>query len=130
MAVDADVVSALIREELAGVSDPVLRQHIAGTLIPPRLIDCAWDYHTWGNGEPTYPCWIVASEANRGEVDAKRGVAIVYSEHGFGPRLPWGLIWMPQPEDTQPPSMGPDSSWFFTFLEAFEDGFVWPPPNC
>jgi len=43
---------------------------------------------------------------------------IAYSEFGFGPRTPWGLLFL---EGTEHMSMGMDSGWFSHFLDAYFD---------
>ena len=77
---------------------------------------CAWDY-----GEPneTYPCWMVVGEPN------VQNVGVIYCDHGFGPRKPWGLVWLKETT----PSMGMDSGWFSTVREAVADILELPPAS-
>ena len=65
-----------------------------------------WDY---GSAGQEYACWTVLDDGVDG---------IVYCEHGFGPRCPWGLV-LTSGEANRPMSMGMDSGWYSTFLEAF-----------
>jgi hypothetical protein len=77
----------------------------------------AWDYvgGGWGEGPSEYPCWVVLDhEAS--------GTGIAYSEYGFGPRRPWGLVFTADTDERR--SMGMDSGWFPTFLEAFFESWA------
>jgi hypothetical protein len=104
MPISAEILKALIESELATVSDARVIVHIRGMLVEPHSVLRLWDY-----GEPgqQHPCWTVLSEHSGGE--------IAYCEHGFGPRNPWGLV----SSGCEHQSMGMDSGWFTTFLDAF-----------
>jgi hypothetical protein len=108
MLIDADTLRTLIESELANVSDARVIEHIRGMLVEPNVVLRSWDY-----GEPgqKYPCWMVLKDASRS------GGAIAYCEYGFGPRCPWGLV--SSGDDVKDQSMGMDSGWFTTFLDAF-----------
>jgi hypothetical protein len=107
MPVSAEVLKSLIESELATVSDARVTAHVRRALVEPHVVLCNWDY-----GEPgqQHPCWIVLK-------DAHSGGEIAYCEDGFGPRSPWGLITSVDGDR----SMGMDSGWFTTFLDAFFD---------
>jgi hypothetical protein len=47
------------------------------------------------------------------------GDTTAYCEEGFGPECPWGLVSSGEDE-----SMGMDSGWFPTFMEAYFDSFA------
>jgi hypothetical protein len=108
---DAGELRTVLGAELGKLRAVEDQTRLADHLVEPSELRCAWDY-----GEPgqTYPCWLVA------EVRA-RDVGIVFCEHGFGPKCPWGLIRLPKPDDPAPPHMGDDSSWFDTLAEAFDN---------
>lgn len=108
MPVTASVLKTLIENELAGVSDARVVQYIRGMLVEPHIVLRNWDY-----GEPgqQYPCWTVLR-------DTQSGGGIAYCEYGFGPRCPWGLMWGLGHEERNR-SMGMDSVWYPTFLDAF-----------
>jgi len=72
-------------------------------LVEPYVALCQWDYGEQGQQYP----WIVLTD---------RYPTIAYSEYGFGPRSCWGLLCAP---DRGCQSMGMDSGWFTTFLDAF-----------
>ena len=107
MSVTASDLKTLIESELAAVSDPRVIQQIRKLLVEPYVELRNWDY-----GEPgqQYPCWIVFR-------DMQSRTEIAYCEYGFGPRCPWGLV--SSADEEQHRSMGMDSGWFTTFLDAF-----------
>ena len=104
MPISAEILKTLIEGELATVSDARVIAHIRGMLVEPHAVLRTWDY-----GEPgqQYPCWMVLR-------DAHSGGEIAYCEYGFGPCSPWGLV-----SSGEHQSMGMDSGWFNTFLDAF-----------
>jgi hypothetical protein len=53
----------------------------------------------------------------------KSNTGIVYCESGFGPRAPWGLVWLGDVENEHMP-MGMDSQWFSTLLDAYFESFA------
>ncbi len=65
----------------------------------------AWDYGTPGE---KFLCWVVLEHA-------ASNTGIAYCEHGFGPTMPWGLLFLSGPHM----SMGMDSGWYEHFLEAY-----------
>ena len=107
MAVTAEEIQSLVEIELASLHDDAVGSRIRGLLVEPQIKLLGWDY-----GEPgqTYPCWSVLDHE-------KANVGIVYSEFGFGPRRPWGLVWLSGAHT----GMGMDSGWFDTFMDAFAD---------
>lgn len=105
MTVSATFLKARIDAELAQLCDRRVTDQIRGLLVPPRIETRAWDY---GGPDEAYPCWIVL------EHPASR-TGIAYCAHGFGPRTPWGLLFLDGPYR----SMGMDSGWFSRFLDAY-----------
>lgn len=99
-------VTALLDTELGALGDACVVGHIRSLLVTPRVEMRAWDY---GKPGQQFPCWIVLEHA-------ASNTSIAYSEHGFGPSFPWGLLLL---ADKKPMSMGMDSGWFDYFLEAF-----------
>ena len=102
MAINTDILKALVKDELARMADARVTNHIRSLLIEPNPVLRDWDY---GEKGQQYVCWTVLED-----YASKTGIA--YCKSGFGPRAPWGLIWL---EDS---SIGMDSSWFRTFLQA------------
>jgi hypothetical protein len=109
MPIDRNGIKELIERELSTVSDNRVVSHIRGMLIEPYMILRAWDY---GENGQQYPCWMVLKDlTSSGE--------IAYCEFGFGPKCPWGLV--SSGEALENRSMGMDSGWFTSFLDAFFD---------
>jgi len=108
MAINADILKALVEGELAHMADARVTNHIRSLLIEPKPVLRDWDY---GEKGQQYVCWTVLEDQA-----SKTGIA--YCESGFGPRAPWGLIWL---EDS---SIGMDSGWYTTFLQAYFESFV------
>lgn len=104
-------VESLIAAQLGKIKDRGTREALQRRLIEPRLKTLLWPY---GGELESYRCWVVADLA-------PSNTAIGYSEQGFGPRTPWGLIW---PDGDYP---GDDSGWFSTLYEAYLDSFGWEP---
>jgi len=108
MPVDPGTLRRFIDRELECVSDVRVLAHIRGLLVWPKIVMRDWDY-----GEPgeQYPCWSVFEHQSS-------NTGIAYCEQGFGPRCPWGLVWL---GDEKHPSMsiGMDSGWYSKFLDAY-----------
>jgi hypothetical protein len=107
MSIDAHKLKAMVDCELAKLSDGRVGAHIRALLAEPTVTMRNWDY---GREHERYPCWTVLchSTSNTG---------IAYCEHGFGPRSPWGLVFLEGDEGRT--SIGMDCSWYTTFLQAF-----------
>jgi hypothetical protein len=111
MTMNVSKLDALIESELKLLADGPMLARIRKLLVEPQVSMRDWDY-----GEPgqKFPCWTVLKHG-------ASNTGIVYCEQGFGPKMPWGLVWL---GGSKPQTMGPDSSWFFSFLEAFQDSFA------
>ena len=111
MSTEPAFLNALITTELAAVADERVVGAISSLLVEPRagLID--WDY---GSPNQQFNCWTVFH-------DRLNNTEIVFCEEGFGPSMPWGLV--PADAGDGRRSMGMDSGWFETFLEAWFDSF-------
>jgi hypothetical protein len=107
MAVTAARIQALVELELTGLRDDLQASRVRSLLVPPQIKMLEWDY---GEPEQTYPCWSVLNHT-------ELNVGIVYSEFGFGPERPWGLVWLSGAHT----GIGMDSGWFDTFMDAFTD---------
>ena len=113
MPVDAETLKTLIARELGCLSDDGVKECIRRLLVEPEPVLRNWDY---GKPGEQYLCWTVLDDSNS-------NTGIVYCKDGFGPRDPWGLVWL-RSEDVTHMSMGMDSGWFSTFLDAFFDSFA------
>jgi hypothetical protein len=107
MTIEQRDLARLIETELEHVSDGRVIEGIRKYLIEPKPVMRNWDY-----GEPNqqYLCWIVFAHGDNG---------IAYCEQGFGPKAPWGLVSVQGSGERN--SMGMDSGWFKTFLDAYFD---------
>ena len=105
----AQEIQQLVEAELVRIQDSRVRDALQSLFVSPRCHQRDWDY---GQEGERYPCWTVAEHA-------PSETAIVFSDYGFGPRMPWGLVWM---KDSW---FGMDSGWFETVEEAFRDSMAW-----
>ncbi len=110
MAIGTETLKALVEDELARVEDTRVTTHIRSLLIEPTPVLRDWDYGVEGQ---QYVCWNVLEHhpSNTG---------IAYCESGFGPGAPWGLVWLEGPHM----SIGMDTNWYTTFLQAYFESFV------
>jgi hypothetical protein len=111
MAVTAEEVSTLVEAQLMQVTEARAAALIRSLLVTPRCEQRVWDY-----GEPgtRYPCWIVLEHT-------PSGTGVAYSEHGFGPKYPWGLLFISREQ-----TMGMDSAWYDSLENAVRDSMAWP----
>ena len=96
-------ITALIEAELAQLNDPRVLAHISSLRVQPSVHPREWEYAP----DTHYPCWTVLAH-----IPSDTG--IVYSEQGFGPGCPWGLVFLERNN-----TIGMDSGWFTHFLEAY-----------
>jgi hypothetical protein len=111
MGVSAASLIELIEGELSVLKDPRVINHIRGLLVPPEPQMRAWDY---GKPGDAFPCWLVLAEKSS-------NTGIAYCDSGFGPAMPWGLLFL---QGDRHMSMGMDSGWFDHFIDAY---FESPP---
>ena len=113
MSIDAQKLNGLVDAELQRLTDERVKAHIQRLRVEPIVVMRAWDY---GLENERYPCWTVLRH-DRFRTD------IAFCEYGFGPKHPWGLV--STSADEPGGSMGMDSAWYDTFLEAvFESSAV------
>ncbi len=79
---------------------------IVPLLVKPRLEDRPWDY----GPDQTYPCWIVLEHP-------PSNTGIAYCAEGFGPRSPWGLLFL----RGEHLGMGMDAGWYTKLEDAFRE---------
>lgn len=106
VAVTAAQLQQWVESELGGIPDARVVGHIRRLLVEPQVLLRAWNY---GEDDEAYPCWSVLDHT-------KSSTGIAYCEFGFGPGQPWGLVGLAGFPDQ---SLGMDSGWFSTFVEAF-----------
>jgi hypothetical protein len=115
MALTARAVDALVDQELRRIAQPELVSLIRSLRIPTRCERRSWDY---GEREEAYSCWIVLEHA-------PSNTCIAYCEEGFGPRDPWGLLFIKGSDI----SMGMDSQWFVNLEDAVRQSTAWEGTN-
>ena len=112
MGISAESIRSLVDGELLNMHDIRVKNHVRQFLVNPKRTLRLWDY-----GEPgeMYECWTVLDhEASN--------AGIVYCEFGFGPKCPWGLVFISGTENEM--SLGMDCGWFQSFFDAYFDSFV------
>jgi hypothetical protein len=108
-------IDGLVRGELDRVKDPRLVHAIRPLLVSPRCEDRPWDY---GPPNQKYSCWIILEHP-------PSNTGIAYCVEGFGPRSPWGLLFL-----SEYLSMGMDSSWYTTLEDAFRESMACDPSTA
>ena len=84
-------------------------------MVTPRVEDRGWDY---GAEDQRYPCWIVMEHH-------QSNTAIAYCEYGFGPKCPWGLLFISGPHM----GIGMDAAWYLRLEDAFRESMAWEGEN-
>jgi hypothetical protein len=108
---EEESIACLLRAELDEISDASMHDQINRLLIAPRLEHRNWDYGSEGQ---TFPCWFVLEHQ-------ASNTGIVYCPEGFGPRCPWGLMFL----TGKHLSMGPDASWYPELGAAFLESMAY-----
>src|SRR5689334_14348041 len=121
VALDPQQVAARVEDALRAFSEPRVAAALTRLLIPPRACLLDWDYgHPHREfPAPRYPAFIVAEFP-------ESGTGIAYSEYGFGPGCPWGLIFLDRL------GYGMDCGWYVKLEDAFRESMAWneePPPG-
>lgn len=101
----ADDISQLVQIELDKISSPEIVVAIKSLLVTPRLHMRNWDY---GKPGETLPCWMILEHH-------KSSTGIAYSDFGFGPKTPWGLVFLSDSDNW----FGMDSGWYTSLEGAF-----------
>lgn len=114
MPVHAAKLKSLIESELESVLDDRVVRHVRALLVEPHEVMRGWDY---GQPKDQFPCWTVLDDHK----NSRTGIA--YCEFGFGPRSPWGLVSTGDGKGEEM-SIGMDSGWFESFMDAFFDSFA------
>jgi hypothetical protein len=107
-------IESLVQAELSRM-DSAVAAAVQPFLVAPRLEQREWDYGAEGQ---TYPCWIVLEHQ-------PSNTGISYCAQGFGPKDPWGLLFLRGPHL----SMGMDSGWFSSLEDAFRGSMACDLPT-
>jgi len=108
-------ISRLVASEIDRIVQIDLVQVIQELIIEPREESRGWDY---GKPGEQFPCWIVIEHL-------QSNTGIVYCEQGFGPKDPWGLVFIRGPHL----SMGMDAGWFASLEDAVRESPFWHAGN-
>jgi hypothetical protein len=109
MPTDPQTLKRLVDDELGRLSDARVVNYARSLLVEPTVTMRRWEY---GHEGEQYPCWTILRHPSS-------NTGIAYCEQGFGPRSPWGLVFLEG--DPFRTSIGMDCSWYPTFLRAFFD---------
>jgi 2-hydroxychromene-2-carboxylate isomerase len=107
----------ILADELAKTNPSIVEQMKPWLRSSPKAVARRWDYHAAHEVPVHFLCWLVLEHPGS-------GTGIAYCPRGFGPEFPWGLIGLGDRAVNS--SMGPDSAWFPTLAQAFQDLFVAP----
>jgi len=96
-------IESLRDAEVARIADSDIRDALRSTLVALRRCDLQWEH---GAQVEHYPAVIVAEFP-------ERRMAIAFSERGFGPDYPWGLISLERLRTEM------DANWFHSLEDAY-----------
>jgi hypothetical protein len=107
----AEQITSLVRDQLALIEDKKIAKRIGELLVSPYPSERGWDY---GRPDEKFVCWMVLEhrESNTG---------IAFCSQGFGPKNPWGLLFIEGPYM----SMGMDSGWYSTLEWTFRESMAY-----
>lgn len=108
MTINESKLKQLIEKELSSLSDDRVIRHVRSMLIEPKMRLRHWD---WGEPGTRYQCWDILEEQG--------GLGIAYSEYGFGPKCPWGLVRVSGMTDEYSLNIGMDCAWYPKLLDAY-----------
>jgi len=100
---------ALVDSQVKTIADPIVRSFLQSLLVRPIKQQREWGYETAPN--ETFLCWLVLEHT-------MSDTGIAYSELGYGPSQPWGLVFLSKL------IIGDDSGWFSTLERAFYDSYA------
>ena len=95
----------LVEGAIGEIRDSLIAEGLRTFLIPPRQQMRTWD---WQKPYVKYPVWMVAESS-------QYDYGIVFSDYGFAPEHPWGLVF-PSHDN-----FDADYGWLPTLEEAYRD---------
>jgi|CXWL01.1.fsa_nt_gi hypothetical protein len=101
---DREIV-AVVEAALCTFADPKLVGALRTFIVSPRRELREWE---WGKEPSEVVTWVIAESA-------RYNYGIVFSEDGFGPEQPWGLVF------SSHTNIGADYCWYKTLEAAFTD---------
>ena len=108
MNIAVENIKLLVQQEIDKIEDPIVKNSLIEVLVEPTSHLRKWDYSL--NNE-SFECWTIA-------IDKSSDTSFIYSEYGFGPKNPWGLV------STSADYYGMDFSWFNSLVECFLDSSI------
>lgn len=100
-----DEVRLLVEAVVRKIADARIVQGLQGFLVEPHL-----EMRTWGWRKPLedYPVWVVAESS-------LYDYGIVFSDYGFAPENPWGLVFLSHR------GFNADFCWYPALEDAYKD---------
>jgi hypothetical protein len=104
----AEEIKNIVNTEMERIKDPVIYSALKSLLVFPIAHLRAWE---WDSLQKEYQCWTVME-------DKDSATGIVYSDFGFGPKKPWGLVFLSEL------NFGMNTGWFSNLEDTFCDSFT------
>jgi hypothetical protein len=98
-------IRSLVESGIGEINDSLIAEGLKTFLIPPRVQMRTWD---WQKPYVKYPVWVVAESS-------QYDYGIVFSDYGFAPEHPGGLVF------SSHDNFDADYSWFPTLEKAYRD---------
>jgi hypothetical protein len=95
----------LVEAEVRRIADASIVQGLQTFLVEPRLEMRSW---VWDKPIANFPVWIVAESS-------RYDYGIAYSDYGFAPDHPWGLVFLSHR------GFDADYCWLPTLEDAYKD---------
>ena len=96
-------VSSIVAQQMSSIQNTEIVDALRSFLVPPRLEMRVWD---WTKERLEFPTFVVAESQ-------RYNYGIVFSDNGFGPDSPWGLVF------SSARNFDADYCWYATLEEAF-----------
>jgi hypothetical protein len=98
-------ICAIVETETQKIADETIVRGLRTFLITPRRELRTWD---WQTPYVQYPVWVVAESS-------QYDYGIVFSDYGFAPENPWGLVFSSQL------NFDADYCWYRSLEQAYEE---------
>ena len=108
MTLTIERVSHLVGAQVALIRDSLVKAGLLEVLVSPQEHLRIWNY---GRPGEQLPCWTVG-------LHRPSQTCFLYSEHGFGPKSPWGMGIVGDGH------FGMDSSWYPNLRDCYLESFA------
>lgn len=95
----------LVGNEIEKIRDSIIVEGLGTFLVPPSQEMRTWD---WQKPYAKYPVWVVAESS-------QYDYGIVFSDYGFAPEHPWGLVF------SSHDNFDPDYGWYPSLEQAYRE---------